>query len=75
MRNFSEWLSRFRESISDYGYYVDFEKIHDNVDKIKFELNVLNYLIGSKSIEADFAELVHHPKSNYSLQTSPLVVY
>ena len=25
-RNFSEWLSGFRDSIADYGYYTDFEK-------------------------------------------------
>ena len=25
-RNFKEWLSNFKTSISDYTYYVDFEK-------------------------------------------------
>lgn len=25
-RNFSEWLLGFRDSIADYGYYIDFEK-------------------------------------------------
>jgi len=58
MRNFVEWLGHFRESISDYGCYVDFEKIYRNVDKIKVELNILNSLIGSKNIEADYAALV-----------------
>ena len=27
-RNFSEWLNKFKTSISNYGYYVDFEKIY-----------------------------------------------
>lgn len=27
-RNFSEWLSGFRDSIADYGYYIDFDKVH-----------------------------------------------
>ena len=49
---------RFRESISDYGYYVDFDKIYSNVDKIKVELNVLNSLVSSKNIDAEFAALV-----------------
>lgn len=57
-RNFNEWLLGFRDSIADYGYYVDFEKIHRNVDSIKVELNILNSLIGSKSIEKDFETLV-----------------
>ncbi len=57
-RNFNNWLSGFRDSIADYGYYVDFEKVYGNVDTIKIELNILNSLIGSKSIEKDFETLV-----------------
>ena len=52
-RNFSKWLSTFRNSIADYGYYIDFEKVHCNVNEIKVELNILNSLIGSRNIEAD----------------------
>lgn len=58
MRNFNEWLSGFRDSIADYGYYIDFDKVHRNVDAIKVELNILNSLIGSKNIEADFENLM-----------------
>ena len=58
MRNFSEWLSGFRDSIANYGYYIDFEKVHRNVDNIKVELNILNSLIGSKNIETDFENLM-----------------
>ncbi|MEE1198903.1 MAG: type II restriction endonuclease [Acutalibacteraceae bacterium] len=57
-RNFNEWLSDFRDSIADYGYYIDFEKVHRNVDSIKVELNILNSLIGSKNIELDFENLM-----------------
>ena len=57
-RNFTEWLSGFRESIADYGYYIDFEKVHRNVDEIKVELNILNSLIGSKDIENEFEKLL-----------------
>ena len=58
MRNFNDWLSGFRDSIADYGYYIDFEKVHRNVDSIKVELNILNSLIGSKNIELDFENLM-----------------
>ena len=58
MRNFNEWLSGFRDSIADYSYYIDFEKVHRNVDSIKVELNILNSLIGSKNIELDFENLM-----------------
>lgn len=57
MRNFNEWIKNFKESIADYKYYVDFEKVYKNVDTIKIELNILNTLIGSKDIENDFIKL------------------
>ena len=50
MRDFKEWLSHFKTSISDYSYYVDFRKVYRNVDQIKIELNILNSLIGSQDI-------------------------
>ena len=57
-RDFKEWLKTFRNSICDYGYYVDFSKVYGNVETIKVELNILNSLIGSKNIEADFEKLL-----------------
>lgn len=57
-RNFSAWLSGFRDSIADYRYYIDFEKVHRNVNSIKVELNILNSLIGSKNIKEDFKTLI-----------------
>lgn len=57
-REFSTWLSDFRGSIADYGYYIDFKKVYRNVDNIKVELNILNSLIGSKNIKEDFQALI-----------------
>ena len=57
-RDFDEWLSKFRPSISSYNYYIDFEKVVRNVEEIKVELNILNSLIGSKNIEVDFENLM-----------------
>lgn len=57
-RDFNNWLSGFRNSIADYGYYIDFEKVHRNVNGIKVELNILNSLIGSNNIEQEFEELI-----------------
>lgn len=71
-RNFSTWLSGFRDSIADYGYYIDFEKVHRNVDSIKIELNILNSLIGSNNIEADFENLIN--KYPETLKCIPLLL-
>ena len=58
MRNFNEWLSKFRSSIANYGYYIDFDKVYRNVNDIKVELNILNSLIGSTDIENDFKNII-----------------
>ena len=72
MRNFRDWLSKFRRSISSYDYYVDFEKVVENVEKLKIELNILNSLIGSKNIENDFANLIE--KYPQTLKCIPLLL-
>ena len=58
MRDFNMWLSGFRDSIADYGYYIDFEKVHRHVNGIKVEFNILNSLIGADNIEKKFEDLV-----------------
>ena len=57
-RNFDDWLSSFRSSIANYGYYTDFSKVYKNVSGIKTELNILNSLIGSKDIENEFESII-----------------
>lgn len=59
-RNFEEWLSGFRNSIANYGYYTNFEKVYNNVDNIKIELNILNSLVGSQNIENDFENIINN---------------
>lgn len=71
-RNFNTWLSGFRDSIANYSYYIDFEKVHRNVDSIKVELNILNSLIGSKNIETDFESLIE--KYPETLKCIPLLL-
>lgn len=54
MRDFDAWLANFRYSIADYKYYIDFDKVFNNVNAVKVPLNILNSLIGSKDIECEF---------------------
>lgn len=57
-RNFIGWLGTFKDNISDYKYYINFEKVYKNVEENKVEFNMLNSLLGSKNIEEDFINLV-----------------
>lgn len=71
-RNFNDWLTGFRDSIADYGYYINFEKVYRNIDNIKVELNILNSLVGSKNIEDDFEKLIN--KYPETLKCIPLLL-
>lgn len=65
MRKFDEWLKTMNESISNFGYYVDFQKVYMNVNKISKELNTLNGLTGTskENIKEAFIKLANeHPE-------------
>ena len=71
-RDFNEWLGKFRDSIANYEYYIDFEKVHKNVANIKVELNILNSLIGSSNIENEFIQIIE--KYPETLKCIPLLL-
>ncbi|MDD4047068.1 MAG: type II restriction endonuclease [Tissierellia bacterium] len=71
-RNFDEWLAKFRLSISGYDYYINFNKVVNNVEKLKIELNILNSLIGSKDIDRDFENIIK--KYPETLKCIPLLL-
>jgi type II restriction enzyme len=57
-RVFANWLKTFRASINEYDYYIDFDKVYQNAEQYKIEINILNSLVGSKAIEEDFSQIV-----------------
>lgn len=62
-RNFEQWLLSMKDSIATWNYYTDFNKVYENVGKVKIELNILNSLIGSSNIEDDFKKiLIDYPQ-------------
>ncbi|AIZ56883.1 type-2 restriction enzyme MjaIII [Candidatus Methanoplasma termitum] len=71
-RDFDEWFSHFRRTIYGYSYYVDFNKVIGNVNAIKIELNLMNSLVGSKNIKADFIALAK--KYPEILKTIPVLI-
>ncbi len=71
-RNFNDWLSGFRDSIATWTYYTDFEKVYDNTEKIKDELNVLNGLVGAENIETEFRRIVE--KYPETLKVIPILI-
>jgi type II restriction enzyme len=71
-RNFSKWLKTFQSTNRTFEYWVDFEKVLNNADNMKIELNVLNSLIGSANIEKEFVDLI--TKYPETLKCIPLLI-
>lgn len=60
---FKYLVETLKESIFTWDYFVDFEKVKENVVKIEKELNLLNVLIGKSDIEKEFIKLIEeYPK-------------
>lgn len=72
MRDFNKWLSQFKETIADYKYYINFDKVYSNIADIKDELNLLNSLTGDKDIENSFERIV--TKYPSTLRCIPLLL-
>lgn len=58
MRDFNNWFSTFRNKLATYEYYVNFDKIYNQAEIYKVELNILNSLISSDNIEEEFISIV-----------------
>ncbi len=71
-RDFNEIIEGLKETIAQYGYYTDFKKVYENVEKFKIELHLLNSLIGEENIEEKFIKLINeYPKT---LKVIPLLL-
>lgn len=54
---FQTLLRTFQNSITTWDYFVNWDKVLENIEKLNTELNILNSLIGSSNIEEDFINI------------------
>ena len=45
MRIFENWFSTFRPSIADYDYYIEFKKVHKNVENQFSKILIVVHLL------------------------------
>jgi len=61
-------ISNLQKSISDWDFFVDWEKAKDNVSKVETELNILNSLLGKENLDDKFIEIIkEYPKTRKAL--------
>lgn len=54
---FNDFLEQLSTTNSTLGFFVDFDKVSKNVDKIAIKLNQLNYLIGKDNVSQAIRQL------------------
>jgi len=65
---FENLLSSLQKSITTWRYFVDWEKVQQNVSNLNTELNILNSILGSSNIEEDFLSICQkYPEVKSSL--------
>ncbi len=62
LKNEEEILKKFKETLIDtnrsFNFFVNWEKVKNNVERFKVELNILNSLIGTKNFNNEFKNIV-----------------
>ena len=55
---FEEITSSFKNKITQWSYFVNWQKVLQNIEPIEKELNLLNYLIGKKDLHKETVDLL-----------------
>lgn len=66
-KSFDDFLSELSTTNSTLDFFVDFEKITRNVDKISIKLNQLNYLIGQEDLRTAVHNLFQENSKCFSV--------
>jgi len=64
---FSNFMEQLSTTNSTLDFFVDFEKVSNNINKISIKLNQLNYLIGKSDIEQAVKDLYKENKSCFTV--------
>ncbi|MBM6690061.1 type II restriction endonuclease [Fusobacterium mortiferum] len=61
------FLSQLKETNATLDYFVDFEKVKNNVNKVSLKLNQLNYLLGKENLKEAITEIYTENKSSFEV--------
>jgi len=69
-------VSKFQETLmvsnKTFSYFVDWDKVKENVKKYDYEINILNYLVGTSDAKAKLKEILK--KNPEVLPVIPLII-
>jgi len=64
---FDDFMKQLSKTNSTLDFFVDFDKVLSNIDKISIKLNQLNYLIGKDNISCAVKQLYKENKNCFSV--------
>lgn len=69
-------VKKFQETLmvsnKTFAYFVDWQKVKENVEKLEYEINTLNYLVGRNDPRAKLKEILK--KNSEVLSVLPLII-
>lgn len=76
VNNLEELVLKFQETLmisnKSFSYFVDWEKVKENVKKFEYEINILNYLVGNSNPREKLKEILS--KNPEVVPVIPLIV-
>lgn len=66
-KNFNLFLSQLQETNATLDYFVDFEKVKNNLSKVSLKLNILNYLLGKDNLQEAIRDVYSENKSAFEV--------
>ncbi len=66
-KNFQLFLEQLSETNATLDYFVDFNKVNNNIEKLKIKLNQLNYLIGQEDLKGAINKLYKENKKVFTV--------
>lgn len=73
-RNFEKWFNNLTPTIVGYDYYVDFEKINQDLQAYRKELVKFSNIVGDKNISEKFKKIYDNDKQVLKILPSLLAV-
>lgn len=72
----TDLVNKFQETLmvsnKTFSYFVDWPKVKENIQRYDYEINILNYLIGSTNVQAKLKEILG--KNPEVLPVIPLII-
>jgi len=66
-KDFNLFLSQLKETNATLDYFVDFEKVRNNINKVSLKLNTLNYLLGKENLQEAIRDIYLENKSAFKV--------